>query len=146
MDLKEFIKETISAIVDASSDLQEKYAADDVVINPPSDGSGKDVFVSDESAYIFRRVKNISFDVAVTAASKTTGGGEGGIKVFSVGVGAKGEKSASSEKVSRVQFEIPITLKPSNHEGANMERGAEELRRSRDAMYTQTRSSGWQAS
>jgi len=121
MNLKEFITETISAIVDASSDLQDKYAKDDVVINPPSGGSNEYAIHIKDPRYAMRRVKNISFDVAVSAASKTTGGGEAGIKVLSVGIGAKGEKAASSEKVSRVKFEIPIALRPSTLERVNRE-------------------------
>ncbi|WP_268247445.1 hypothetical protein [Roseobacter sp. MH60115] len=44
MDLKEFIAETISAIADATTDLQEHYTSEDIVINPPSAQSGSEVY------------------------------------------------------------------------------------------------------
>ncbi len=119
MDLKEFVVETISAITDATTQLQEKYEDDDVVINPPSAQSGEDVFQVGSGNYTMRRVQNISFDVAVSATSETAGKAGAGIKVLSAEIGASGGKTVSSEKVSRVSFQVPMTLKPSKHEQDN---------------------------
>ena len=119
MDLKEFITETISAIVDATSELQGKYDEDDIIINPPSNRSSDEAYLPENSGYKYRRVQSIEFDVAVSASSDTSGGGKAGIKVMSLELGAKGEKSVSSEKVSRVSFSVPITLRPSSHEASN---------------------------
>ena len=120
MDLKEFISETMSAIADATNDLQEKYAADDILINPPSAQSGNEVYQAASEDYTFRRVQNIGFDVAVTASSKASKDGKAGIKVMSLEIGAEAGKSITSEQVSRVAFSIPITLKPSQHEQKNL--------------------------
>ena len=40
LDLKEFIKATISAIAEATSELQEEFGKDGILINPPSAQSG----------------------------------------------------------------------------------------------------------
>jgi hypothetical protein len=120
MELKEFIEEAISAIIDSTTELQKKYADEDIVINPPSAQSGADVFQPRSGNYTMRRVKNVDFDVAVTAATESSKSGGAGIKVVSLNIGGKGAKSASSEQVSRVSFSIPLTLKPSSHEGINM--------------------------
>jgi hypothetical protein len=119
MELKEFITATMSAIVDATSELQTRYENDGILINPPSSQSGTPVFQPDSAHYALRRVQNVSFDVAVTASSSISGGGSGGIKVFSAELGAKTEGAKSDERVSRVQFQIPLTLKPSCHEKTN---------------------------
>lgn len=119
MDLKEFITETITAIVDSTTELQEKYATEDIVINPPSAQSGTDVFQMESRHYTMRRVKNIEFDVAVSASSTTEGAGKASIQVLSIGIGGSKSKAASSEQVSRVSFSVPLTLKPSSHEERN---------------------------
>jgi Trypsin-co-occurring domain 2 len=132
LDLKEFIKATISAIAEATSELQEQFGQDGILINPPSAQSGSDVYQPKSRNYTMRRVQRVSFDVAVTAGTSTSGGGSGGIKVWSAEIGGKLEKSASDERVSRVQFEIPMTLKPSSEEAANMQLNEAEEKRSRD--------------
>ncbi len=119
MDLEQFIYQTVEAIVDSTTKLQQKYSSEDVVINPPSAQSGSNVFQAGSENYTMRRVQNISFDVAVTAASQTSGSGGAGIKVMSLDIGGKGAKSISAEQVSRVSFEIPVTLKPSKYETVN---------------------------
>ena len=63
MELKEFITATMSAIVDATSELQTRYENDGILINPPSSQSGTPVFQPDSAHYTLRRVQNVSFDV-----------------------------------------------------------------------------------
>jgi hypothetical protein len=68
------------------------------VINPSWDGPND-----------FRnRVQEVKFDIAVTAASKTEGGGSGGIKVLALDLSAKGGHSIENSTVSRIAFSIPI--------------------------------------
>ena len=44
MELKEFITATITAIAEATSDLQSALAKNGIIINPPTDQSGSGVF------------------------------------------------------------------------------------------------------
>ena len=134
MELKEFISQTISAIADATSELQDKYIADDIIINPPSAQSGSDVYQPNSKNYTMRRVQNISFDVAVTASSENAGEGGAGIKVLSIDIGGKASVSNSAEQVSRVSFSVPITLKPSVDERKNVEQGKRE-KQQQDANF-----------
>ena len=127
MELKEFIETTVSAIVDASSGLQQKYQSDDVIVNPPSAQSGSDVYQAGSRNYTMRRVPNIEFDVALTVGSEQGGGGKAGIRVFAAELSGEAKQNSSSEQVSRVPFQVPITLKPSTHEKANT-----KLRAARD--------------
>lgn len=133
MELKEFISETVSAIADATTELQLKYGPDDIVINPPSAQSGGEVFQKGSHNYTMRRVQNVDFDVAVTVASDATGGAKAGIKVFSAELAAHGGKSQRNENVTRVSFSIPMTLKPSDHEIENTKKRNDAQRKQNDA-------------
>lgn len=117
MDLKDFVTETISAIVEATNDLQARYYDEGILINPPTAQSGSDVFEPQSPNYRFRRVQQIAFDVAVSASDETAKDGKAGIRVLSVELGGGGSQATSHEKVSRVSFSVPITLKPTADEG-----------------------------
>ena len=101
MDLKEFIKETIAGIIEATNELQDDWKENGVVVNPPEPGG----YVSQ------RPTQQIDFDVAVTAANDTEGGGKGALKVFSSELSASGKRAAHHEEVSRVKFSIPVQLR-----------------------------------
>ncbi|MEX1034408.1 MAG: hypothetical protein WDZ54_00520 [Sneathiella sp.] len=121
MDLKEFIVETISAIADATNELQTSYENDEILVNPPTSQSGENVYLEGSGHYAFRHVRDVDFDVALTASSSLDAKGKAGLKVFSVEVGGGGGASKAQEQVSRVQFSIPIALKPTASEGNNLE-------------------------
>ena len=44
MDLKEFITETITGIIEATNELQEKWSDDGVIVNPPVDSKQSNLF------------------------------------------------------------------------------------------------------
>ena len=119
MDLKEFVKETIAAIADATMELQGEYEDKQVLVNPPAPQSGSDVYQEGSPSYTFRRVRDVEFDVALTVGSETSGGGRAGIKVFSAEIGGSAEKAKTKEQVSRVKFAIPLALRPTGQEAIN---------------------------
>jgi len=120
MELKDFIKQTVRAIAEASSELQDELGKDGHVINPPTASSDKQNFgISKDFRY--RRVEDIEFDVMVAAESGKSGGAEAGISVLSVKIGAKGDAHDKSETVNRLRFSIPLALKPSKEYGENVE-------------------------
>lgn len=119
MDLKDFIQQTISGIVEASVELQAKYEARGVIVNPPVSVKEPDLYEHSEIGHRFRRVEVVEFDVAVTAAKESSGGGKAGLKIFSAEIGADGRHSRTSEEVSRVKFSIPIVLSPATIELQN---------------------------
>lgn len=116
MDLKDFIKETISSIADATSELQEEYIEKDIIINPPSMYDRETEFEAGDFRYTLRRVVNVAFDVAVTAEKETAGKAKAGLKVMSMEIGGGGEHKRTHESVSRVQFSVPMTLSPDTSE------------------------------
>ncbi|MDE3240925.1 MAG: hypothetical protein KGN33_18365 [Paracoccaceae bacterium] len=134
MELKEFIEETISAIADATMDLQAKYAEDGVVVNPPTDGRGNEAFEEGGASYTYRRVQNVAFDVALTVSSEKKGQAGGRIKILAAEVGANGSANASSEQVSRVQFSVPVSLTPSSLEATHKEKAQQTAERQKKKL------------
>ena len=50
MDLKEFIKETITSIAEATSELQAELDAIGIIINPPTK-DGEPTFIEEDDRY-----------------------------------------------------------------------------------------------
>lgn len=123
MDLKDFIVETVSSIVEASAELTNNFESDGVVVNPPanSNGGGNDSFAEDSVYFANWRVQNIEFDVAVTASSSTSGGGGGSFKIWVAEGSAEGSHVRSSEQVNRIKFSVPLSLPASKQEKDNIQ-------------------------
>lgn len=119
MDLQDFIKETIRGIATATKDLQFELEDKGVIVNPPLNSSRRDLYLHEDSTSILRRVEVVDFDVAVTAASETAGGGKAGLKVFSLDASAGGTHARTNEQVSRVRFSVSLVLAPTVVEGRN---------------------------
>lgn len=120
MQLREFIKEVLTQIVDGVRDAQQPNGGAFVV--PASDGGHN--YAAHPRFAASARLKStiVDFDVAITAedADKVEGGA--GVKVFSVQFGAKGEVSSKDTTVSRVQFAVPLLLPESKREWHKEER------------------------
>jgi hypothetical protein len=119
MDLKDFIKETISALVNASQELQHEFEGVGVIINPPVSASLPDLYIHGDPSHQHRRVETVEFDVAVTAASETSVEAKAALKVLSFGAEAESEHSRQQEKISRVRFSMPLVLSPAAIETEN---------------------------
>jgi hypothetical protein len=108
MDLREFIKQTLEQIVGGIADAQKSCAASGHSIAPkdlqgPADGRFWDF--SDG-----RIVEPVNFDVAVTVASASSGGGKAGIDVAGLVLGGGGEVSGKNASVSRIKFRTFVVL------------------------------------
>ncbi len=121
MDLKDFIKATITGIVEATRELQEAFGPVDVIVNPPVSAKDRDLYEVDGAQNTYRQIQIVEFDVAISATAGTEGGGNAGLKILSVEASMKGQHSRSNEQVSRVKFSIPVTLSPSTAEAKNLE-------------------------
>jgi hypothetical protein len=120
MHLKDFIKETVSAIVAATAELQQELAPTGAIINPPTSGSGDMTFEKHSSSHTLRKVEVVDFDVAVTAKSEISGGAKVGVSILMVEIGGKADHGKATENASRVRFQIPIVLPPSPEEDENL--------------------------
>lgn len=98
MDLKEFVSETISQIIDGFVEAKERTKGKNVSI-----GGSKEI----ESQ------QKVSFDVAITVVEETETTGKAGISVWSIGTCISGKSENTSSTVSRIKFDVPIYLSSS---------------------------------
>ena len=101
MDLKDFVANVISQIVDGVTEAIRRHDERGAIgrINPifPGD-SWKDL------------VKNIDFDIAITAGDKIAGEGGGGVRVHFFEAKGKLSKSYETAMTNRIKFSIPVSL------------------------------------
>jgi hypothetical protein len=108
MDIKEFIKSTVTQISEAVTELNSELCKDKegTIINPynvrhanrPASNTGG------------ANITDIVFDLYVSVESGTESGGKIGIFSSIIGVGMEGKSDDSNKQVSRIQFTIPVLL------------------------------------
>lgn len=122
MELREFVKETLTAIVQGVAEAQQgKYGGN---ISP--DPSNEHVAAKGERAFVSNwglSAHPVRFDVALTVSESGKREGSGKISVLSVGIGAAASKSSETQSVSRVQFEVPVAMPTSRKEPIRDKRG-----------------------
>ena len=112
MDLKTFITQSLTEIIDGVVDAQKYALEKDAKINP----KGLSLLKSNptQSTFSDGRRENftqmIDFDIAVSANQDMKD--KGGIGVFAgaIGIGGQMENQETNSKVSRIKFSIPIFL------------------------------------
>ena len=101
MNLNEFITATLvdiqCGVHDAITELKSRNSAG--AVNP--------IWSSHETPNS-RHIEKVQFDIAVTVADTTAGGGKAGISVVGIELGGSGTASKQNSHVSRIQFSIPI--------------------------------------
>ncbi len=134
MNLKDFVEETLSSIIDAVTELQEKYEGSEALINPQPSHGTDDQLEERASEDDVRRIQNVAFDIAVTAPSADGGGGGSIKKVAAVNLGTTGTGAISAEQLSRIRFEIPISLPMSSDDARRAALLNEERERKREMI------------
>lgn len=119
MELKEFIKDAISAIAEATTELQDELGPKGILINPPTNGRDQTVFVEGDKRYYHRPVKEVEFDVALTVGKTSSGSAGAKVKIAILEANVGGEMEGSSQQVSRLKFSIPLALKATTEEVSN---------------------------
>lgn len=114
MELKEFVSAVLTQIVEGVMDAQTKVTSESGKINPrvqmhvdSFNKLGRLIAGND-------LVQMVDFDVALTVTQGAEGKGGIGIFVAGFGVGYKDESTASTSSVSRIKFQVPITLPAHN--------------------------------
>lgn len=111
MQLKEFVSAVLTDIVDGVRAAQKQGHAREGEVNPLL--ATQQGVLQEKGRMVSRwgqLVQVVKFDVAVTAEEGK--GTKGGIGVFvgPVGLGSQGESRSSQSTVSRIQFEVPVSL------------------------------------
>jgi hypothetical protein len=109
MELKDFVKETLTAIVQGVAEAQQGDYGGNISPAPSNEhvaAKGERAFVSSWGL----SAHPVRFDVAltVTEGGKREGGGK--VSVLAVSVGASGSSANEKQSVSRVQFEVPLAV------------------------------------
>ena len=100
MELREFVAETLAAILDG---------VEDAIHTAPEHRQGKIAPVIEGLEDWSKAILPVEFDVAVTEADKASAGGKGGIKLLpAVEIGGEGSKAWERSTVSRIKFSVPI--------------------------------------
>ena len=108
MELKTFIKQSLLDIAGAIKEVNEDTSTN-MVVNPTNVISGKGSSVEvEQGSYV--EIQNIKFDIAITIGGNLEGDVGAGINVAGIKIGGSGKATDEHEKVSRIQFEVPIAL------------------------------------
>ena len=118
MELKDFIKTTITQISQGVIEAQEELKGTDMIVNPSglaTNPNGEKYLRTDGSRY----VQNIEINVGVTAIEKEGGRAGIGIVTGILSGGAQSSTGTSNQIVSTIKFDIPVALPstptPSGH-------------------------------
>tara|TARA_R110000744_G_scaffold279424_1_gene391669 strand:+ start:427 stop:816 length:390 start_codon:yes stop_codon:yes gene_type:complete len=110
MDLKDYIKNTISAISEAIRESQQELADKGVIVNPEKVEIGKNgekLLRSDG----WRYVQNLEFDILVSAEDGSGSTGGGGLKVAGLlNIGAELKESTNQQQANKIKFAIPVAF------------------------------------
>ena len=113
MDLKEFVSQTLTQIMDGVREAQTATTHGGIV-SPALRHFGKltDIAQTDVGDY----TQMVEFDVALTVEQGTGTKGGIGLVVGPVTLGSTGQSSAQNSSVNRVKFRVPVVLPtpPSN--------------------------------
>ncbi|PHS72712.1 MAG: hypothetical protein COB22_03795 [Cycloclasticus sp.] len=112
MELKEFVKETLTQISEGVQDSLASVRDSGGYVNPATRASTK---TTDDSHFASmthgRNVFLISFDVAVTVEEESGKDGHAKLKVASVfSAGGGGSKSNKSSSTNHISFKVPLAL------------------------------------
>ncbi len=113
MDLKNFIIDTVSEIINAVKELQTKYSTPEVLINPDKVFGEKGGFWIGEHSknnISKRRVQEIKIRASLEITDSETTGRGVGISITSLNLGRKKENNQNEAENSCVEFDLPIAL------------------------------------
>lgn len=109
MELKEFIKSTISQIAESVDELNEEFEGKKVVVNPTSPNGIRNI-PNISTHYGSYNITNVDFDLSVSVESKEDSAGKVGVVASIVGLGVSSSEGHVQHSESKVRFTIPVML------------------------------------
>ena len=118
MELKTFIKETLTQIVEGVKEAQEGTKETGAKINPTFDKGQKGEGLKGDAAkhgltVVGDRahpIQMMEFDVKLTVDERADKKEGIGVSVVGIKLGSDGEKSSETSSSSRIKFVVPIVL------------------------------------
>jgi len=115
MELKEFIKSTISSISEAIEETQNELGKKNVLVNPEYiHKTGENSFRLGSKSNGYKPILDIQFDVKVEASETKNTGAGAGITASILNVAGSKSKDSNNKEVSSIKFNLPIALPYSN--------------------------------
>jgi hypothetical protein len=109
MDLKDFIKSTISQIAESVEELNNEFQERQVVVNPSSINGINNVPTLQTHTRAYN-ITNIDFDLSVSVENNEGSSAKVGVFANVIGIGASATEGKNSQSVSKVKFTIPVML------------------------------------
>jgi hypothetical protein len=108
MDLKDFVSQTLTQIIQGVKAAQEAAKAHGAEINPsmsrsPAGAASKETMSGKYS-------RDVEFDVALTVTEGTGTKGGIGIVAGPFALGSTGQSTTQNSSVTRVKFSVPLAL------------------------------------
>lgn len=110
MDLKDFIKGTISAISNAIVESQTELEGIGVIVNPEKTEVGKEGRILLRSDG-WRYIQELNFDVSVEVQDKNGGGANAQLVIAGlISIGGGANESNQNRSQNRISFSIPVAF------------------------------------
>lgn len=112
MELKQFVSDTVMAIVEGVVDAQQRAADMGALVNPTmltrtTSNIGENTIWNSKDNNLARLVR---FDIAVTVEEGTATSGKIGVVSGILNLGSTGRSEDKNIAISRIQFDIPVLL------------------------------------
>lgn len=111
MELKDYIKETLTQIIQGVSAAQEFAEKNDSKINP--NDLQLSYYKGDKPVYADRNnnyAQIIDFEISITITEENSSKGGVGVFLGSLGVGGNIENQLSNNNINKIKFSIPVFL------------------------------------
>lgn len=105
MDLKEFIKETISQISDAIVDLNEQKDGSRLIVNPTSTNGNDMITKLDGNSY---KQTTLHYNIALTVSDEGSSGGKIGVLGGWFGASADAASKNQSQALTSLAFRLDV--------------------------------------
>ena len=112
MELKEFISNSLCAIIDGVRDAQEQVGADKIAVVHKKAQQTIEV-LKDDGSKIVVKSEMVKFDIAVTVATNTETQGKMKAGISVIGADMMGKTDKINSSVSRIQFGVNVAFHPS---------------------------------
>ncbi len=114
MELKEFISETLQAVIEGVVDAQQKSKAYGAYVNPTNvtrttSNIGEDTTWDNKTNNITQQIK---FNVAITVEEKEATGAKIGVVSSILNLGVNADTENKNQSVSNISFNVPVMLPP----------------------------------
>lgn len=107
MELKEFIKSTITQLSEAVYELNDELQDKGVVVNPCSVANSSFDTLDFGGGII---VSSVDFDLQVNTSEVKENSGKIGVLASVVGIGVSTKEGSNGNEASRIRFKLPVVL------------------------------------